>query len=429
VTGNTSYANFKDGLSVEGVSTGTTVRDNVLVDNGLTTGEYDLYVDDAAVSGFSSNRDVIRSQPGAIAVKYNLGLFATLAAYAQASGQEAQGSGADPRFVDANGRDLRPTGDSPMVDAADSGAPGFRAADHDGRSPVDDPVVVNSGTGAPAYADIGAYEYVGPAARVAVSPASGIAPFTVTADASTTTALGAPVVSYGFTFGDGGAAGPQSTPSASHLFTSAGTFTVTVTATDGAGFSDTAASTVVVQGDRPPSAVLTVTPSLAVAPVDVVADATGSSDTDNTPIANFTFACGNGTSIGPQTLGRATCHYVTTGTFTVTVTVRDTAGLVGTASRTVSVVVDNPPTASLQITPGSGKVGKPMNLDASGSRDTDPTPIATYRFACGNGVIVGPQTSSKAPCTYSKAGTYTASVTVTDTAGKSATATASAKVK
>ena len=39
-----AYANAMDGFSVEGGATSTTIRDDVAVDNGLATGEFDLYV-------------------------------------------------------------------------------------------------------------------------------------------------------------------------------------------------------------------------------------------------------------------------------------------------------------------------------------------------------------------------------------------------
>jgi PKD repeat protein len=68
--------------------------------------------------------------------------------------------------------------------------------------------------------------------------------------------------------------------------------------------------------------------------------------------------------------------------------------------------------------------------DASGSTDTDATPIANYKFNFGDGTApVGPQSGATATHTYSVPGNYTVIVTVTDAANLSSTATAKVQVK
>jgi len=81
-----------------------------------------------------------------------------------------------------------------------------------------------------------------------VSPASGVAPLAVTADASASTDTDAtPIASYIFAFGDGSApVGPQVDPTAMHTYATAGTYTVTVTVTDTAPQSSTATAPVTV---------------------------------------------------------------------------------------------------------------------------------------------------------------------------------------
>jgi hypothetical protein len=78
--------------------------------------------------------------------------------------------------------------------------------------------------------------------------------------------------------------------------------------------------------------------------------------------------------------------------------------------------VDAPPVAALTVTPDSGIAPLQVTADASGSTDTDATPIATYRFNFGDGTTVGPQLGSSAQHTYNNAGSWTVTVTVTDTA-------------
>ena len=73
--------------------------------------------------------------------------------------------------------------------------------------------------------------------------------------------------------------------------------------------------------------------------------------------------------------------------------------------------------------------GTPVLLDASGSTSVDKSPIATFRFSCGNGVTSGEQAGTTFTCSYAKAGNYTAQVWVTDTVGLVGTRTAKFKVR
>src|SRR5207247_2552614 len=118
--------------------------------------------------------------------------------------------------------------------------------------------------------------------------------------------------------------------------------------------------------------------------------------------------------------------YNAPGTYTVTLTVTDTAGLASTATTKVTVLAvdDAAPNASLSLTPRSGTVPLPVMADASGSTDTDGTPIATYSFNFGDGSgTVGTQAGPTASHTYNVPGTYTVTVAVTDSAALSSTAT------
>ena len=90
--------------------------------------------------------------------------------------------------------------------------------------------------------------------------------------------------------------------------------------------------------DLPPAASLAVSPSSGTAPLAVTADASASTDTDATPIASYRFDFGDGSAaVGPQAGATATHTYTSAGTFTVAVTVKDTAGLASTATTEVTV--------------------------------------------------------------------------------------------
>src|SRR5436190_665489 len=265
-----------------------------------------------------------------------------------------------------------------------------------------------------------------PAASVTVTPGSGSAPLAVTADASGSTDNdGTPVATYRFDFGDGTAAvGPQAGATAGHTYTAGGSYTVTVTVADTAGYASTATAIVQVTSDQPPVAALDVTPSSGVVNLAVTASASGSTDTDPTPIATYTFDFGDGTAVvGPQAGVTATHTYRQAGTYTVQVTVKDTAGLSSTATKTVTVT-DLAPVASLTVSASSVTPGQSVTASATGSTDTDGTPIASYAFDFGDGTaVVGPQSGARATHTYHLTGTYTVEVTVKDTAGLSSTAT------
>ncbi len=255
-----------------------------------------------------------------------------------------------------------------------------------------------------------------PVAALTVSPSSGAVPLAVTANASASTdPVG--IASYTFTFGDGASAGPQVGSQATHSYAAGGTYTVRVTVTDTVGATSTASRSVTAV--TPPSAALTVAPSSGTAPLFVTADASGSAPGTN-PIASYTFAFGDGTTVGPQAAAQATHTYGSGGSYTVTVTVTDSVGMTATATRSVTAVT--PPSAALTVTPPSGPVPLAVAADASAST-AGTNPIAAYTFAFGDGTTVGPQAAAQASHTYTAAGAYTVTVTVTDTVGTASTAT------
>src|SRR5262249_44192497 len=139
---------------------------------------------------------------------------------------------------------------SPAIDNANSGVPSWPATDAEGHARSDDPGPPNRGLGPVTFADRGALEFQGssstnqpPVARLTATPSSGTAPLAVKLDASASSDPDGTISSYQFAFGDGGTAGPQSTPTATHTY-AAGHWTATVTVTDNAGASASASATV-----------------------------------------------------------------------------------------------------------------------------------------------------------------------------------------
>ena len=250
IIGNTVYGNCTDGINVEGTSGNYIVENNVSMNNavpnvvinptpiipnpstGVTysndckrrVGNIGIY--DSAPSSTTPDYNLVW-QSGAgtefmwAGVAYNL--TGPTSPICTSTGQECHGIVHDPGFVNAAAANFQLTKGSKAIDAANTAVSGQQPADILGVSPYD---------------DMGAYEYTapppaGPTAALSVSPASGTAPLAVTADASASAAGSSPISSYTFNFGDGTTAGPQASPTATHTYATAGSYTVTVTATDG----------------------------------------------------------------------------------------------------------------------------------------------------------------------------------------------------
>src|SRR5260221_658659 len=97
------------------------------------------------------------------------------------------------------------------------------------------PELAGSSAVAPVAAPAAAPALIGtpPTAALTVTPSGGAAPLSVVADASGSTPGTSPIGSYDFAWGDGTfGTGPQTAATASHTYTTPGTFTITVTVVD-----------------------------------------------------------------------------------------------------------------------------------------------------------------------------------------------------
>ena len=171
-------------------------------------------------------------------------------------------------------------------------------------------------------------------------------------------------------------------------------------------------------GDTPsniaPTAAITATPTSGKAPLTVALDGSGSRDTDGT-IASYTWTFSDGS---PSLTGVAVSKtFTTAGNVTVTLTVTDNHGATGTATRAITVTANALPTATFTATPTTGRAPLLVSFDGTGSRDTDGT-IASYAWTFGD---TATGTGVTAQHTYATAGTFTATLTVTDNEGATGT--------
>ena len=261
------------------------------------------------------------------------------------------------------------------------------------------------------------------AAAFTVTPASPQVLDTVTFDASTTTnGVGTvcnTACTYAWNFGDGTTGTGQTT---THQYRSINTFTVTLTVTDARGASAVATRPVTVSPGTPPSAIFTSSPANPGVEQDVFFNASQSTPAAGRTITKYEWSFGDGTT----GTGSVTSHrYSAPGSYLVQLTTTDDAGSVGRSSPTTLVVgtpVGPTPTATLTQTGSPSAARQPASFNASGSRPGTGANITRYVFNYGDGSPEEVTTNPLQTHVYFTAGTYVATVTVTDSLGRTASA-------
>jgi PKD repeat protein len=156
--------------------------------------------------------------------------------------------------------------------------------------------------------------------------------------------------------------------------------------------------------------------------VDVAVDfdGSGSTDPDGTVVAyDWDFGDGNsGTGATPSH------SYGAGGTYTVVLTVTDDLGATDTDTTNATIGVGNQAPTADAGGPYSGDVGVAIAFDGSGSTDPDGT-IVAYDWDFGDG---GTDTGATPSYAYGAAGTYNVTLTVTDDAGATDSASTTASV-
>jgi YVTN family beta-propeller protein len=227
--------------------------------------------------------------------------------------------------------------------------------------------------------------------------------------------------------GDGtfDAAGPSSI--VSHAFSAPDNWTVVLRVTDSFGASSTAAITVPVVPNDPPTADIQVDSFQMLAGASATFSGVGSWDPNSGSgdvIARYVWDFGDGTTAEGASVDHA---FAIAGQYTVRLTVTDSGGLTAFTTVTIVVVPNHAPTAAFSVTPNPGRPGFPVLLDASASSDPDGAfgdRIVLYEWnldADPDGTFEIVSTDATHYHTFATIGSYPIELRVTDSAGAQAT--------
>ncbi len=322
VTSNTVNEYCGSGIAVANGSISASVENNVV--SGMSkspsacgttaTAEALLQVDNASVPGTSADYNVSQNDGSGFPNVYSWAgsYYGTAATFYAATGQGAH---------DVSG--------APIIDSANSDAPGELSTDLYGNARVDDPDVADTGTGTYSYYDRGAVELVDPASvwptsQPAQAPVGGVGDYVNQVSDSWGNAF-----TCSYSFGDGTAPVPV-TPDGSgdcgtlHAYTAVGSYQGSLAVTFSDGYVSTKKFTVVVVAD---SALTPVVATTASGALGVEVDASKSTDSWDIVKCSFDF----GDASAPLVESGSTCgadhSYARSGTYTVTTTLSDAGGI------------------------------------------------------------------------------------------------------
>jgi PKD repeat protein len=253
-------------------------------------------------------------------------------------------------------------------------------------------------------------------AAFTVSPTAPQVMDLVTFDASTTTNGGAAcstLCTYAWDFGDGTSATGQVT---THQFRTTGTFLVRLTVTDARGATATAVQSLTVAPGTPPTVSFTTSPANPGVNQDVFFNASASEAAVGRTISRYEWNFGDG-NFGSGMI--VTHRFAAGGNYQIALEVVDDAGSIGRSTATLQIgpVLGPEPVATMTCAASGPRTA---SCNASASRPGTGSNIESYTFNWGDGtaeeVVTGPLQTH----VYMFAGTFTVTMTVRDTLGRTA---------
>jgi PKD repeat protein len=238
-----------------------------------------------------------------------------------------------------------------------------------------------------------------PVALFVSAVTTGTSPLTVQfADSSTNTPT-----SWAWSFGDGGTSTEQNP---SHIYTTAGSYTVTLTATNTAGSDTVSEAAYITVTDTEPVASFTANATYGTTPLAVQFN-----DTSTGSPTTWTWLFGDG---GSSTDQNPVYEYTDSGNYTVTLTVANSVGSNTTyTSNYINVDAATAPVAS--FTADFKKGTTPLTVQFTDTSSNSPT---SWHWSFGDGGTSAVQNPTH---TFSSAGSYTVSLTAYNSGGSRTT--------
>jgi chitodextrinase len=228
---------------------------------------------------------------------------------------------------------------------------------------------------------------------------------------------------YSWDFGDGSTA---SGLVVSHTYTVGRTYTVTLIVTDAAGTSAVAAQAVIVRSVAAPTVTLSVLPALPPAGQLATFTATATPASGHS-IQRFAWNFGDGTT-QTTSVPTAVKAFSNAGVYVVTVTATDDLGQQGSSSLSVTVgsgiAFPQPP---FTVSPATPLINQAVSFNGSAVTPLAGATLTEWAWDFGDGATSAGAVASTTH-TYTAVGTYVVRLTVTDSAGRTGTATVAVSV-
>jgi len=237
-------------------------------------------------------------------------------------------------------------------------------------------------------------------ANFSANPTSGKAPLKVQfTDKST----GTPT-SWRWVFEDGKNTTVKTSQNTIHTYYNAGTYTVKLTVTNDVGSNTTTKTNYIIVTDKKPVAAFSAKPTEGKVPLEVIFI-----DKSTGLPTSWSWNFGDGNT---STAQNPTHKYTKVGKYTVSLTVKNTAGS-NTITKSNCITVLEKPVAAFSASPNSGNV--PLKVTFTDKSTNNP---ASWKWAFGD----GKSSTDKNPThTYIKEGKYNVSLTVTNVVGSNTT--------
>jgi PKD repeat protein len=230
------------------------------------------------------------------------------------------------------------------------------------------------------------------------------------------------VITYSWNWGDGTAPSTGAAPTA-HVYAASGSYTVTLTTSDGWGKAASTTRSVSLSepaGNTAPTVTFTTSCASFTA---CQMNSAGTADAQGDAM-KYSWSWGDNTAV--TTTASPAHTYASPGTYTIVLTVTDVWGKAGTATHDVTITEpasNNAPSAVI----ASGACPSLTTCAMSGTGSSDPDTAAgdgirNYVWSWGDGTADTVGTSASQSHVYPVAGTYTVSLRVLDKWGRSSSA-------